>query len=200
MEPAHERVRHVVAAVFAVQIAARDDEERRRRFHHDATDVLRVPSDDAAVAPLVDLEAERQEARNLTAEPRSVVLALAPVGETLSGFSAAPLSVIVHGPRRPTPYGDARECANDNEMTMLSERTAYDGFMKGARLRSRLSEAKEQLTEAETELGKTLRAIRSGPRAQKTTISKVVEDAFIKLKAAKAKLFELEKLLASESV
>jgi hypothetical protein len=200
VEAAHDCVRHVVAAVFAVKVAASHDEERGRRLDHHATDVLRVAADDTAVTPLIDLETQREEPGNLGAQSRSVVLALAPVGESLCGLSAAPLSVIVHGPRRSTPYGDARECANDNEMTMRGERTAYDGFMKGARLRSRLSEAKEQLTEAETELGKTLRAIRSGPRAHKTTISKVVEDAFIKLKAAKAKLSELEKLLASESV
>ncbi|WP_159396800.1 hypothetical protein [Sorangium cellulosum] len=58
--------------------------------------------------------------------------------------------------------------------------------------------AKRDITEAENDLEKVLRDIQVAPRADKTTISKVVEDAFTKLRAVKANLIELEALVTTD--
>lgn len=59
--------------------------------------------------------------------------------------------------------------------------------------------AKTQLAEAETELESVLRTLTQSPRAEKTTITAVVERAFAKLKAARAALGELEQMIAPGS-
>jgi hypothetical protein len=63
-------------------------------------------------------------------------------------------------------------------------------------LAERIATAIDEVTSAEKGLADVLRQIRSEqPRAEKTwTISKAVEEAFARLKVAKANLIDLEKL------
>ena len=63
-------------------------------------------------------------------------------------------------------------------------------------IRTSIEAARSDLADAETELEKAMRAIRVAPRAEKTTISELLEAAFTKLKAARAKLGELETILS----
>ncbi|MDP9152137.1 MAG: hypothetical protein M3O36_19605 [Myxococcota bacterium] len=62
----------------------------------------------------------------------------------------------------------------------------------------RVTTAKNDMMAAEGELEKALGEIRVAPRAEKTTISAIVEAAFENLKSARAKLVELEELLRKE--
>jgi hypothetical protein len=59
----------------------------------------------------------------------------------------------------------------------------------------KIKKAKADITTAEGDLEKVLREMRTLPRAEKTTVSKPVGDAFDKLRAAKANLNELEAFL-----
>jgi hypothetical protein len=62
-----------------------------------------------------------------------------------------------------------------------------------------LSLARQELSEAESELDKVMGEIRNALRAEKTAITSAVEDAFARLRRAKSKLAELEtKLSANE--
>ena len=62
-------------------------------------------------------------------------------------------------------------------------------------LTEKISTALAEVTSAEKALAEVLREIRAGARAEKTwTISKAVEDAFARLKVAKANLVDLERL------
>lgn len=63
---------------------------------------------------------------------------------------------------------------------------------------TRVTTAKNEMMAAEGELEKALGEIRVAPRAEKTTISAIVEAAFDNLKSARAKLVELEQLLRKE--
>lgn len=65
-------------------------------------------------------------------------------------------------------------------------------------LLSKIESAKTGLSDAEGDLEKVLREIRIAPRAQKTTISAVVEDAFAKLRAARATLGDLEEIVVKD--
>jgi hypothetical protein len=59
----------------------------------------------------------------------------------------------------------------------------------------KLEAAIEEVTAAEKELTKLLPQIRVAPRAEKTTISKAVEDALSRLRLARTDLLELQKLV-----
>jgi hypothetical protein len=59
----------------------------------------------------------------------------------------------------------------------------------------KISIAKRDISEAEIELEKAIGEILVSPRAAKTTISKVVEEALTKVRAARANLDELEKFV-----
>jgi hypothetical protein len=62
-----------------------------------------------------------------------------------------------------------------------------------------ISSARQELSEAESELDKVMGEIRVALRAEKTSIASVVEAAFARLRRAKSKLAELEtKLSAGE--
>ena len=62
-----------------------------------------------------------------------------------------------------------------------------------------VSLARQELSEAESELDKVMGEIRNALRAEKTAITIAVEDAFSRLRRAKSKLAELEtKLSANE--
>jgi hypothetical protein len=65
-------------------------------------------------------------------------------------------------------------------------------------LLEKVAAAKLDIADAESNLEKVLMAIQSAPRADKTTISKVAEDAFAKLRAVRANLIELERLVVSD--
>jgi hypothetical protein len=60
-----------------------------------------------------------------------------------------------------------------------------------------ISVAQQDLSEAEGELDKALGEIRVALRAEKTAITGVVEDAFVKLRRAKGRLTELKARLSS---
>jgi hypothetical protein len=62
-------------------------------------------------------------------------------------------------------------------------------------IRSRIEKATREMAHAETELGRVLKEMRIGARAEKTTVTAVVEAALEKLKAARLTVAELEKLL-----
>ena len=57
--------------------------------------------------------------------------------------------------------------------------------------------AERELSEAEGELEMAMREIRVALRAEKTTVTTLVEEAFTKLRRAKDRLTELEGQLAS---
>ena len=59
----------------------------------------------------------------------------------------------------------------------------------------KISVAKRDISEAEMELERVIGEIQMSPRAEKTTISKVVEDALAKVRAARTNLSELEKFV-----
>jgi hypothetical protein len=63
----------------------------------------------------------------------------------------------------------------------------------------KIAAAKQAIIDAESELKKVVREIAVAPRAEKTPISRAVEDAFTKLNTAKTNLGNLEKLAASEN-
>jgi hypothetical protein len=65
-------------------------------------------------------------------------------------------------------------------------------------LLTRIESAKQDISAAEEELEQAIRDLRVVPRAEKTTVSKVLEDAVAKVRAARTKLSELESLVASE--
>ncbi|MDB5215300.1 MAG: hypothetical protein JWO86_3227 [Myxococcaceae bacterium] len=58
--------------------------------------------------------------------------------------------------------------------------------------------AATEVSESVNDLDKLLADLKSAPRAEKTTISKIVEEAFLRLKNARAELTEVEKLLKKE--
>jgi hypothetical protein len=55
--------------------------------------------------------------------------------------------------------------------------------------------SKQEITDAERHLSKVLQDLGAAPRAQKTTISGVVQTAFDRLRSARESLDELEKLI-----
>jgi ribosomal protein L18E len=64
-------------------------------------------------------------------------------------------------------------------------------------LLARIEVARKELDEADDELVRLLHELRSAPRSEKTTISRVVAEALDKLKVARAHLSDLERDLAS---
>lgn len=67
--------------------------------------------------------------------------------------------------------------------------------IKKAPILAKIKDAKQVITQAEKDVEKVLREVRVAPRAEKTTIAKGVQEAFVKLRAAKTSLIELEKLV-----
>lgn len=58
--------------------------------------------------------------------------------------------------------------------------------------------AATEVSESVNELDKLLADLKTAPRAQKTTISKIVEEAFVRLKNARVALIDVEKLVKKE--
>lgn len=63
---------------------------------------------------------------------------------------------------------------------------------------AKVKTAATEVSDAASDLDKLLAELRSAPRAEKTTISKVVEAAFARLKAARVALSDVEKILQDE--
>jgi hypothetical protein len=57
-----------------------------------------------------------------------------------------------------------------------------------------IQSAKDAVADAEGDLSRLLREVKSGMRAEKTTISEALQEAFDKLRAARGRLVRLEKL------
>jgi hypothetical protein len=68
--------------------------------------------------------------------------------------------------------------------------------MKNQMIMEEIRAAKSDVTDAEDDLTKLLSEIQVAPRAEKTTISKAVESAFDKLRAAREHLGTLERLIS----
>jgi hypothetical protein len=58
--------------------------------------------------------------------------------------------------------------------------------------------AATEVSESVNDLDKLIAQLKSAPRAEKTTISKIVEEAFLRLKNARVALIDVEKLLRKE--
>lgn len=58
--------------------------------------------------------------------------------------------------------------------------------------------AATEVSESVDDLDKLLSALKAAPRAEKTTISKIVEEAFLRLKTARVALLDVEKLVKKE--
>lgn len=67
--------------------------------------------------------------------------------------------------------------------------------MKVNLLVSKVEAAKLAIAKAQSDLEAAINEIRVAPRAEKIALSDVLEDAFEKLRAAKAELLEIEALL-----
>ena len=64
-------------------------------------------------------------------------------------------------------------------------------------LLSKIDAAKRHVTAAEEELDKLMSELRAEPRAEKTTVSEVMQSTFDKLRAAKSDVATLEQLLSA---
>ncbi len=64
-------------------------------------------------------------------------------------------------------------------------------------LLSKVERAKVDVDRAQLELERVLGEIRAAPRAEKTTLSRVVEDAFDLLRSAQGELAELEEIITT---
>lgn len=65
-------------------------------------------------------------------------------------------------------------------------------------LLARIKTATREMAQAEGELGRVLKEMSGGARAEKTRVTTVVEAALANLKAARATVAELEGLLTSD--
>lgn len=65
-------------------------------------------------------------------------------------------------------------------------------------LLEKVAAAKQDIMEAENHLERVLQEVQTAPRADKAIISKVVEDAFSKLKTVRTNLLEVESLVKGD--
>lgn len=65
-------------------------------------------------------------------------------------------------------------------------------------VRANVEIAATEVSDAASDLDKLLREIKTSPRAEKTTVSKVVEDAFSRLKTARVALSDVQKVLEDD--
>jgi hypothetical protein len=71
--------------------------------------------------------------------------------------------------------------------------------MKKAALVAEIESTSQDIKAAEHDLDRVLREIQVAPRAEKTTITEVVEKAFVTLRAARERLTRLEQSLLAEA-
>lgn len=65
-------------------------------------------------------------------------------------------------------------------------------------LLSKLDRAQRDVEAAENDLARVLADLTQAPRAEKTTVSQVIEDAFGKLRAAKSALSDVQDIVAAD--
>lgn len=65
-------------------------------------------------------------------------------------------------------------------------------------LLEKVAAAKQDIMEAENHLERVLQEVQTAPRADKAIISKVVEDAFSKLKTVRTNLIDVESLVKGD--
>lgn len=65
-------------------------------------------------------------------------------------------------------------------------------------LLEKITAAKREITDAESNLEQALAEIQVAPRADKMAVSEVVQEAFTKLRAARTNLIDLEGLVLSD--
>jgi hypothetical protein len=70
--------------------------------------------------------------------------------------------------------------------------------MNKALLRSRIDEADKMLTVAEEDLTTAMSALQGGPRSNKTIATQAIEDAFLKLREARAEVKRLATLISED--
>ena len=63
---------------------------------------------------------------------------------------------------------------------------------------SKIHAAKQEMTEAEADLERLIRELRAKARAEKTSISEILEAAFEKLRRARGNVEALEKLIGAK--
>lgn len=63
---------------------------------------------------------------------------------------------------------------------------------------TKVQTAATEVSDAASDLDKLLAELKSAPRAQKTTVSKVVEAAFARLKGARSALLDVERILKAD--
>lgn len=63
---------------------------------------------------------------------------------------------------------------------------------------SKVQLAAAEVSESVSDLDKLLSDLKSAPRAEKTTLSKIVEDAFSRLKNARVALADVQKIIEKE--
>jgi hypothetical protein len=66
-------------------------------------------------------------------------------------------------------------------------------------LLAKVHSATTEVSDAAEALDALLAAIKAAPRAQKTTVSKVVEEAFARLKRARGALTDVEQILTKQA-
>lgn len=73
------------------------------------------------------------------------------------------------------------------------------GELDRALLIAKIDEAEQQLLVAEEELATAIRELRGLPRAEKTVTSRVIENAFEKLKVSRTKVSELKAIVLPDN-
>ena len=63
---------------------------------------------------------------------------------------------------------------------------------------AKVKTAVTEVSDAATDLDKLLSEVKAAPRAEKTQVSKVVSEAFARLKTARVALAEVEEILSKE--
>jgi hypothetical protein len=66
-------------------------------------------------------------------------------------------------------------------------------------LLAKVDTATQEVSDAAEALAKLLSDLQKAPRAEKTTISNIVEEAFTRLKTARTALSDVKKILAKEA-
>ena len=127
LQRGHDGVRHVVSAVDARRVGAREDEERRSLRDHVPPDVRR-PEQRKTFAPDVHLDVEALEPRDDVLEPRTRVLALPPHPAALGNLGPVPAethqAVLLTGFRYAgsVPVGPRRRAARGLHPAVAVER------------------------------------------------------------------------------
>jgi hypothetical protein len=97
-----------------------------------------------------------------------------------------------------TTSGTTRDTTLDGPAIRDDAPNGGTGMTKKQLLLGKIDQTKRDVNAAESALSALLGEMDVAPRAEKTTVSRVVEDAFGKLRSAKADLADLEKLISED--